>query len=237
VRFYAPIVVAATLLAACAASASGEEQAANTVDLRAGLGIEGDPGQLGTDGAVASNADDIDSVVMIGDSITKGSTPALEQRFDLLGLDADIHAQNGKRMAMSFGDNPSGSSVAEFVAGGSDDHSEELWIVALGTNDIGQYSSPDMIAAAVNEVLDAVPDESPLVWVDTYFRDRPDAQDAVNTIIRDRVAKRGNSVVAPWTEFVAGDGVMSSDGVHPSDDGTEVFAFVVTDTAGAFLGR
>ena len=202
-----------------------------------GLRIEGDPGELGTHGSVAATASAIGSVVMIGDSITKGSTPALEERFDLLGLDVDIEAQNGKRMAVSSGDNPSGSSVAEFIAGSSDDHSNELWVVALGTNDIGQYSSPDAIAAAVNEVLDAVPDESPLVWVDAYFRDRAEQQEVVNTIIRDRVTRRGNSVVAPWTEFATGDGVLSSDGIHPTDDGTEVFAFVVTDTTSAFLGR
>ncbi len=89
----------------------------------------------------------------------------------------------------------------------------------------------------MNEVLDAVPEDSPLVWVDAYFRDRPEQQELVNTIIRDRVTRRGNSVVAPWTEFAASDGVLSSDGIHPSDDGTEVFAFVVTDTTSAFLGR
>jgi hypothetical protein len=220
------------LLAGC-----GLADAAPSGDLGDGLEVEGDPGELGTHGSVATTATAIDSVVMIGDSITKGSTPALEERFDLLGLDADVVAQNGKRMAVSSGDNPSGSSVAEFIAGSSDDHSNELWVVALGTNDIGQYSSPDAIAAAVNEVLDAVPEESPLVWVDAYFRDRPEQQDIVNSIIRDRVTRRGNSVVAPWTEFATGDGVLSDDGIHPSDDGTEVFAFVVTDTTSAFLGR
>ena len=224
--------VAAMLLAACGPSTTGEDATANA----AGLGVDGDRAQVDTDG-VAVNSGDIDSIVMIGDSITRGSTPALEESFGVLGVDADIHAQSGKRMAVSFGDNPSGSSVAEFIAGASDDHSDELWIVALGTNDIGQYSSPDEIAAAVNEVLAAVPDESALVWVDTYFRDRPEQQDIVNTIIRDRVTKRGNSVVAPWTEFATGEGVMSSDGVHPSDDGTEAFAFVVTDTTRAFLDR
>jgi lysophospholipase L1-like esterase len=226
------------LLAGCALSMPGDDAATSgTVDLGAGLGVEGDPGQLGTEGSVAANASAIDSVVMIGDSITKGSTPALEERFELLDLDVNIEAQNGKRMAVSSSDNPSGSSVAEFIASGSDDHSKEMWVVALGTNDIGQYSSSDEIAAAVNEVLDAVPDESPLVWVDTYYRDQAEQQDIVNMIIRDRVARRGNSVVAPWAEFASGDGVLSFDGVHPSTDGTEVFAFVVTDTVRAFLGR
>jgi lysophospholipase L1-like esterase len=226
------------VLAGCALPLPGDDASpSGAVDLGDGLGIEGDRGVVDIDGSVAADPSAIDSVVMIGDSITKGSSQALEEGFNLLDLDVDVQAQNGKRMAVSSGNNPSGSSVAEFIASGSDDHSNELWVVALGTNDIGQYSSPDGIAAAVNEVLDAVPDESPLVWVDAYYRDRSEQQDLVNTIIRDRVARRGNSVVAAWTEVATGDGVLSRDGVHPSTDGTEVFAFVVTDTAGAFLGR
>jgi lysophospholipase L1-like esterase len=210
-----------------------------TIDLRPGLEVAGDPGELGTHGDVASDPDEIDAVVMIGDSITKGSMPALDERFDLLGMSTvTIEAENGKRMAVSSNDNPSGSSLAEFVAELSDDdHADELWVVALGTNDIGQYESPDEIAAAVNEVLDRVPDEVPLVWVDTYFRDRPEQQELVNSIIRNRVERRGNSVIAPWSAFATENGVLTSDGVHPTPEGTEVFAFVVTDTARAFLGR
>ena len=71
--------------------------------------------------------------------------------------------------------------------------------------------SPDEIAAAVNEVLDRVPDEAPLVWVDTYFRDRPEQQELVNSIIRDRVERRGNSVIAPWSAFAPEDGVLTSE--------------------------
>ncbi len=236
-RVVASAVVAASALGACAQTPG---QRATTVDARDSglvLDVDGDPGELAAAGSVVEQAAAIDSIVMIGDSITKGSTAALEERLEGLGLDVDIQAENGKRMAVSSGSNPSGSTVAEFMAGGSDDHANELWVVALGTNDIGQYSSADEIAAAVNEVLDAVPDESPVVWVDAYYRDRADQQDIVNSIIRDRVVRRGESVVAPWSEFAIGDGVLSNDGVHPTDDGTDVFAFVVADTVRAFLGR
>ncbi len=210
-----------------------------TVDLRPGLEIEGEPGELGTHGDVARGAAGIDTVVMIGDSITKGSLAALDERFGQLGMTTvTIEAEIGKRMAVSSAANPSGSSVAESVVESSGgDHAGELWVVALGTNDIGQYDSPDEIAAAVNEVLERVPDEAPLVWVDTYFRDRPEQQELVNSIIRGRVERRGNSVVAPWSAFAPEGGVLTRDGVHPTSDGTEVFAFVVTDTARAFLGR
>lgn len=226
------------LLVGCDSS-DGVAEPVGTIDLSAGIDVDGAPGELGTHGDVVSDPDEIDAVVMIGDSITKGSLPALDVRFDQLGMSSVmIEAENGKRMAVSTTENPSGSSLAEFVAElPGDDHSEQLWIVALGTNDIGQYDSPDEIAAAVNEVLDRVPDEAPLVWVDTYFRDRPEQQELVNSIIRDRVERRGNSVIAPWSVFATEDGVLTSDGVHPTTEGTEVFAFVVTDTARAFLGR
>jgi lysophospholipase L1-like esterase len=186
----------------------------------------------------ADGADDIERVVMIGDSLTVGATPALEDRYGLLGLDASIEAQTGKRMATSSQGNPSGAKVTEFVAANGDgDHTDEVWVIALGTNDIGQYAGPDDMAAAVNEVLDAVPDEAALVWVDTYIRGRGDDAEALNTVIRDRVARRGDSVIAPWTEFAEADGVLSGDGVHPTTDGADVFAYVVTDTVRAFLGR
>ncbi len=110
-------------------------------------------------------------------------------------------------------------------------------MVALGTNDIGQYAGADEIAAAVNEVIDAVPDDAALVWVDTYFRDRPEQTELVNSIVRRSGRPRGDSVVAPWTAFATQQGVLSGDGVHPTTDGADVFAFVVADTVREFLGR
>lgn len=203
------------------------------------IDVEGDPGAIsGAGDGLADGAGGIDSVVMIGDSITKGATTNLDDRYGLLGLDHQIEAVSGKRIAVSSRDNPSGASIAEFLAANGDgDHSDEVWVVALGTNDIGQYDSPDDIAAAVNEILAAVPEEAALVWVDTFISGRPDDTDAVNSIIRERVERRGDSVIAPWAAFSEGDGVLSGDGVHPTTDGADVFAFVVTDTVRVFLDR
>jgi hypothetical protein len=203
------------------------------------IDVSGDPAELsGAAGSHAQRADDIDSVVMIGDSITKGSLPYLDERFGLLGLDHTIQAENGKRIAVSSQENPSGAAIASFFADNGDgDHSDEVWVVALGTNDIGQYASPEDIAAAVNEVLSEVPDDAALVWVETYIRGRGEETDAVNSIIRQRVERRGDSVIAPWSAFVESDGVLSGDGVHPTSGGADVFAYVVTDTVRAFLGR
>ncbi len=230
--------VALVALAGCVADQTGTTASGADVPPPA-VDVTGDPAAIsGADDGTADDASNIDTVVMIGDSITKGATPALDERYELLGLEHLIESENGKRIAVSAPDNASGASIAQFLADNGDgDHSDEVWVVALGTNDVGQYGSPDEVAAAVNEVLAAVPDDAALVWVDTYFRDRSEAAADLNTIVRDRVARRGDSVIAPWTSFAPSEGVLSSDGVHPTPDGADVFAFVVTDTVRAFLGR
>lgn len=234
----AAVGLGATAIVGCGPADSGPT-AVNAAVPPPAINVSGDPAVLS--GASDSNADgasDIDSVVMIGDSITKGSMPYLDERFGLLDLDHVIQAENGKRMAVSSQDNPSGAAVAAFLAeNGDGDHSDEVWVVALGTNDISQYAGPDEIAAAVNEVLNEVPADAALVWVDTYISDRLEQTAAVNSIIRERVEQRGDSVIALWTAFVEGDGVLSDDGVHPTNGGADVFAFVVTETVRAFLDR
>ena len=231
-------LVALVALTGCLSDQTGTT--ANGADMPPpAIDVTGDPAAIsGAAGGTADDAAAIDTVVMIGDSITKGATPALDERYALLGLDHLIEAENGKRIAVSASDNPSGASIAQFLADNGDgDHSDEVWVVALGTNDVGQYGSPDEVAAAVNDVLAAVPDDAALVWVDTYFRDRSDAAAELNAIVRDRVTRRGDSVIAPWTAFAQSDGVLTGDGVHPTSDGADVFAFVVTDTVRAFLDR
>jgi lysophospholipase L1-like esterase len=196
-------------------------------------------GADGTDnGSGAAPVTGVDSVVMIGDSITRGAEPFLEERFELLGLEATIEAADGKRMVSSSGSNTSGAAVAEsLVANGDGDHTDEIWVIALGTNDIGQYVTDTEIEAAVDEVLASVPDNVALVWVDTWIVGRPEQSGAVNATIRERVEQRGNSVVAPWSAVAEDDGVLTGDGVHPTTDGADVFAEVVTDTVARFLDR
>jgi lysophospholipase L1-like esterase len=232
----AAAVVVVSVLVGCTATDSSSGNAAVP---QPAIDVSGNPAELsGASDSSAVGAANINSVVMIGDSITKGSTPYLDERFGLLGLDHLIEAENGKRMAVSAQNNPSGAVLAGFLAEhGDGDHSDEVWVVALGTNDISQYAGSDAIAVAVDTVLDQVPDDAALVWVDTYISGRPEHTAAVNSVIRQRVHGRGNSVIAPWTSFVENEKVLTGDGVHPTSDGADVFAFVVTDTVRAFLDR
>jgi lysophospholipase L1-like esterase len=181
----------------------------------------------------------IDTVIMIGDSITVASTPALQEVYEQLGFDEIIiESKQGKRTARTFGSNPSGVDIASFIVNSpdrDDDHSNELWVVALGTNDINQYGDAAERAAAINEMLQTVPEESPLIWVDTYFEDQSEGADAINGSISDRVLDRGNSAIARWSSVAADDGNLRDDGVHPRKQGSAVFANVISATIVDFL--
>lgn len=187
----------------------------------------------------AADADAVESITMIGDSITVASTEALDAQFDRLGFDdVTIVAEQGKRMGESFGDNTSGVRIASYLASEYDgEPRENLWIVALGTNDISQYDDPDELEAVVDSIIDAVPDDSPLIWVNTYIEQHPRDTAAVNAAISQAVAERGNATVASWNSDASADGVMSRDGVHPTDAGEVAFAALVAGTTGDFLGR
>lgn len=225
--------------ACTATSSSAAELSVPPSTIGLGFEFETEPGSLLGVADVEVQADDaeeIDTIVMVGDSITVGSTPALEQRFEALGFEnVLIEAETGKRMTMTDGGNASGLAVVEYLANSdpTGDRDHELWIIALGTNDINQYGSVEQIADEVDEVLAAVPDEAALVWVDTYSRDERDGAGRVNLVITERVDDRGNAVVAPWSAF--GADAVSSDGYHPSPGGREVFADVVAATVAGFL--
>ena len=178
-------------------------------------------------------APDIEQIVMIGDSITVASTLPLQDRFAALGHpDAVIEAQSSKRIDVGSDDNPSGTAIAarlvdEAEWNGDDDHTDELWVIALGTNDLDQYPDAAGVSEAIESLLDEVPFDATVIWVDTYFEGRSDATDLVNEVIRERMAWRGDATVAEWSAEAFRDGVLSDDGVHPTEDGTEVFADTV----------
>jgi lysophospholipase L1-like esterase len=246
------LAVVGLSVSACAgstSSATGGDAPLPTI----GLGSDiGEGGQISGGAEVrAVGTTEIDTVIMVGDSITVASTPQLETMFEQLGFDnVIIESKVGKRTALNFGSNPSGAQVAENIVnfihsvGEGDaqvtaddpfDHSNELWVVALGTNDIDQYSDPAERAAAINEMLQTVPDESPLIWVDTFFRDRPDGTADINDTIRDRVSQRGSSMIAPWSAVADDEGNLRTDGVHPREQGSIVFANVVGNAIIDFL--
>jgi lysophospholipase L1-like esterase len=231
------LVAAALTVAGCAGPMSSGSNDAPAPTIGIGSELNGEVG-VGA-GVRTTSSTAIDTVVMIGDSITVASAPALQAVYEQLGFDEIIiESKQGKRTALTFGSNPSGVDIASFIVNSpdrDDDHSNELWVVALGTNDINQYGDAAERAAAINEMLQTVPEESPLIWVDTYFKDQPEGADAMNDAISDRVLDRGNSTIARWSSVAADDGNLRDDGVHPREQGSAVFAGLIAATIVDFL--
>jgi lysophospholipase L1-like esterase len=174
---------------------------------------------------------DIETVAMVGDSITEGSEGPLHDGFLALGLDVRaIDAVSGRRIAAGGGEANSGLSAVADLTGSPPD----LWVIALGTNDVSQYDGEEAYREQIASLLVSLPDDAPVVWVDTYVADDPERSAEFNQALHDTLAFRGTATVADWATVATGDGVLR-DGIHPSDGGTQIFADVVMDAVASWL--
>jgi hypothetical protein len=207
-----------TALVACSARASGVDQGAQQ-------GIEDgeqppSPLTLDDDTVPATMA-------MVGDSITVMSTPALQLELPSTGLDVRaIDAQIGRRIAVGErGIIHPGVDVVRFIGTTED---PDLWVIALGANDIGKYDR-DGYDEIIREMLRAIPFGKPLVWVNAYHEDEMEHCELFNAVLDNRIRRRERSLLVDWFSHGDDDGVVTSDGVHPTEQGIEVFARITAN--------
>lgn len=161
-------------------------------------------------------------VVMIGDSITVASAPGLQTAAADLGIELVIHAEVGRRITV--GSSPeAGIDLLDDVI---DTGLPDLFVIALGTNDIGKYATQDEYEAVINDLLAAIPADVPVAWVNTYIRNDPDDSALFNAALLAALGDRGNATIARWSNVATEDGMLS-DGIHPSDDGAAEFTDLV----------
>ena len=161
-------------------------------------------------------------VVVIGDSITVASAPRILAGAGEIDADVTVLAEINRRIAV--GNDPSaGTDVVADVLASSD---PDVVVVALGTNDIGKYGSIEEYAAEIDELVDQIPDDLPLVWINTYLSRTPDDSAAFNAALIETLSERGNATIGRWSS-IAQQGGMLRDGVHPSEDGEQRFADLV----------
>jgi lysophospholipase L1-like esterase len=213
------ICAAAVLVAAGLAACGGDDEAADaTVVQVSGTMPEGGPGVDLSPILPTAGRD----VVLIGDSITVASTPGLEAAVADLGVQLAIYAEVGRRITV--GTSPeAGIDVMETVL---DDGQPDLFVIALGTNDIGQYATQEEYEAVIDELLAAVPADAPIAWVNAYLRDDPEGSELFDDALIAALGARGNATVAKWSNIASESGMLS-DGIHPSDEGTVEFADLV----------
>ncbi len=174
--------------------------------------------------SVETTAAPIRSLAIIGDSITNGSEVELRERLSDLDVDImAIDAEDGRRMTSAA----SVASGADVVAQLSAGQPPDLWVIALGTNDVGHYDGAENYAPAIEELLAAVPADAPLVWVDVYLESIPTASAEFNATLRRALRDRGHAAVVAWADLADEDGVLR-DGIHPSGYGIEQWSELVT---------
>jgi lysophospholipase L1-like esterase len=172
------------------------------------------------------------SVAMIGDSITEASEMQLEEAFAEAGFQEwVIEGESGRRIAVGNGRGEPLAGTAMLADMLEFGVAPDVWVIALGTNDVGQYSTSEEYAALVDGMLDQLPEDVPVVWVDAYVGPRLEETLEWNVVLRDRVGEREHTSIAEWTAVADGDGVLSDDDYHPSEEGHAVFAEVVASAA------
>lgn len=214
------------LIAGCG-SAGGGVADGGTVPLFGGTVPPGGPAIDLTPSGVSAGG----RVVMIGDSITVAAKPELEAQARQLGFDLTVDAEVGRRITV--GSTPeSGVDVLQAVLA---EETPDLLVVALGANDIANYRTVEEYAAQIDRLLDLVPGDVPVLWIDAYVRRSPEASEQFNDALLGALRRRGNAMIGRWSDIAAGDGVLA-DGVHPSQTGIALFSDLVGDSIAAWIG-
>jgi lysophospholipase L1-like esterase len=175
----------------------------------------------------------ITSIVMVGDSLTQGSTDELTATFEAAGITViRIDAERGRRIEVGNGKGSGPLSgrgtVYNLLAEGL---TPDAWVIALGTNDVGSYPSPDAYGTLIDSLLALLPAPLPLVWVNV---DRPQYdKDTIvfNLVLKERLDRRGRAVVADWFTLASDPNtdLLRSDDLHPNTEGQKAFALLTVD--------
>ncbi|MCU1360212.1 MAG: hypothetical protein JWN99_1501 [Ilumatobacteraceae bacterium] len=187
-----------------------------------------------TAGDPAADRIDATSMAMVGDSITAGSADAIRYTLAANGFTKmDINGVVSRRIEEGDGTGSPLSGIRTlYTMLGDPTIKPDVWVIALGTNDVGQYSDPEEYRRLIDTVVAMLPADVPLVWVDTYRFDKKEASIAFNDILVQELDKRPNSVVASWHDQASRNAdtkVLRDDGVHPNDHGRVVFAALVAE--------
>jgi lysophospholipase L1-like esterase len=170
----------------------------------------------------------IRSISGVGDSILRASTKAATTVFNTAGVtDVQIDAETGRRIEVGNGLGAAPLSGLRTVAAQlKKGAAPDLWLVVLGTNDIGSYSKAEQFGALIDEMLQLFPKATPVVWMNVYRQQYPELSLVFNAVLQQRIDARANAVVADWhtTASAPKQSVLRDDGIHPNAQGVAVIA-------------
>ena len=169
-----------------------------------------------------------DTVAVVGDSLTVAATEELGRSLARIGVRTVIvDGRESRRMASGSGDLPSGVDAIETILG---EHRPDLWVVALGTNDVGAAVDAERFRSDVRETLATIPPAAPVIWVDVWIRDLLGDVVVANAMLhRELAARTAPTAVVDWFTHATADGVITGDGVHLTEAGQVRFAAEIAD--------
>ncbi|MFV0309977.1 MAG: GDSL-type esterase/lipase family protein [Desertimonas sp.] len=167
-------------------------------------------------------APSIDTVAVIGDSITVGAEPEVREALADIGVSVlAVDARSGRRTTVDHSVD-SGIAAVRRVR----ETEPDLYVVALGTNDVFSLDDGERAAAMIDGLLAELPEHVPLVWVDVHVVGDDGGSEVFNAALRARLGERGEATIAGWHQVAMGSDLLR-DGVHPTDAGDVVFAGVI----------
>ena len=175
------------------------------------------------------------SVAIIGDSITAECELAIRASLTTLGFtDITIDAEASRRIEEGRKPINGVDTLTTMLAAGVD---PQVWVVALGTNNIDPPYTIEAFTPTIDKLLNKLPVEQPLAWIDVYFKPRQEGAAVFNQAVADLLAARGNAVVGSWAALATAPGAdLTRDGVHPKETSRPIFASVIADALTTLQG-
>lgn len=175
------------------------------------------------------------SVAIIGDSLTLSAIEELRSAMaDLQFAEVTIDALQSRRMVDRAGTVTSG---AESIASILETHPPDIWVIALGTNDVSAAQSADPVRDAMESVLELIPEDVPVIWVDIWIRDQVLDVTKANKIVRSVMAARPGTAVVDWSSYGADPSIFAIDGIHITNRGQVLFAAAIASAIAGLFER
>jgi lysophospholipase L1-like esterase len=169
-------------------------------------------------------------VVFIGDSITAENVEQIDAVLRAGGVTSVSYAALGaRRIAETYdyrGPRPSGLEAIEECL--EDGPTPEIWLIELGTNDIGavaRASEPQAAAGAlIDSVLDEVGSAAVISWVTVIDRGQLAGSQAFKDALRARAATSPTFGIVDWYGAAVDRPDWFRDDVHPNAAGADALA-------------
>lgn len=167
------------------------------------------------------------SVAVIGDSLTLSAHQQILDAFAT--ADAEVvafDALDGRRMVQGTPERPGGLAAVDTVLA-DPSVNPDVWVIALGTNDVAAQIEPDRLTADISAILEAV--NAPVVWVDVFVGAYTQESAEFGQLVRTAAAQQPKAVVGDWFHEALDLDPLVDDQVHLTDAGKDEFAALMVD--------